>query len=349
MAITLKEIAELAHVSRGAIDKVIHNRPGVSEETRAKVNEILEKYNYVPSKAGKLLASHKKDVCIGVISIINENNDYFYTVKKGMDMAYEELKQYSFFIKHVIVEKNEEEILIHVMKELVAENVKAIVLPPYNSKRTAEYIDELYQQGIVVVTYSTDVASEKRLFFVGNDYYQSGVIAASLIGKLLGNEGSIAVFRGDLGIKCHDDRLLGFTTYLSEQYQGIQVIENVEICRNELASYFATRSILQKNPRLNGIFIVSRGVEGVVSAIKESALETRPKIVMFDIFRDTLKYLASGDVDFVVDQNPLEQGRIIINTLFDYFFFRKKIENTNIYTNFSIYVKESIIGQQLSE
>lgn len=36
MAVTVKQIAELANVSRGTVDRVLNNRSGVSEATSAK-------------------------------------------------------------------------------------------------------------------------------------------------------------------------------------------------------------------------------------------------------------------------------------------------------------------------
>ena len=37
MAVTVKQIAELANVSRGTVDRVLNNRSGVSVTTRKKV------------------------------------------------------------------------------------------------------------------------------------------------------------------------------------------------------------------------------------------------------------------------------------------------------------------------
>ena len=42
MAVTLKQIAEMAGVHKSTVDKVIHNRPGVSDEVRLKIRRLLE-------------------------------------------------------------------------------------------------------------------------------------------------------------------------------------------------------------------------------------------------------------------------------------------------------------------
>ena len=49
---TMKEIAQLAGVSRGTVDRVLNHRGAVNEDTRKKVLEIAELLKYQPNKAG---------------------------------------------------------------------------------------------------------------------------------------------------------------------------------------------------------------------------------------------------------------------------------------------------------
>lgn len=51
MKITIQHIATRAGVSRGAVDKVIHNRPGVREEVRQRVLRVIAETGYVPIHA----------------------------------------------------------------------------------------------------------------------------------------------------------------------------------------------------------------------------------------------------------------------------------------------------------
>ena len=50
---TIKQIAEMAGVSRGTVDRVLNNRGSVNANTAARVREIAEKLNYKPNKAEK--------------------------------------------------------------------------------------------------------------------------------------------------------------------------------------------------------------------------------------------------------------------------------------------------------
>ena len=47
--IRIKDIAKMADVSVGTVDRVLHGRSGVSEASRKRVEEILEKLNYQPN------------------------------------------------------------------------------------------------------------------------------------------------------------------------------------------------------------------------------------------------------------------------------------------------------------
>ena len=47
--IRIKDIARLADVSVGTVDRVIHGRSGVSESSRKRVEEILKQLDYQPN------------------------------------------------------------------------------------------------------------------------------------------------------------------------------------------------------------------------------------------------------------------------------------------------------------
>ena len=55
MRVTMKEIAERAGVHQATVDKVVHNRVGVSDEVRAKVQAIIDELGYKPNPTGRVL------------------------------------------------------------------------------------------------------------------------------------------------------------------------------------------------------------------------------------------------------------------------------------------------------
>ena len=64
---TIKEIASLAGVSRGTVDRVLNHRGAVSPQTEQKIWEIVQALDYKPNKAGIVLAAQKKNLKLGVV------------------------------------------------------------------------------------------------------------------------------------------------------------------------------------------------------------------------------------------------------------------------------------------
>ena len=59
---TIKEIAELAGVSRGTVDRVLNNRGSVNEETAEKIRRIIRQLDYKPTAPGSLLPPRKRNI-----------------------------------------------------------------------------------------------------------------------------------------------------------------------------------------------------------------------------------------------------------------------------------------------
>lgn len=64
--LTIRDIAQMSGVSRGTVSKVINNYDGVSELTKRKVLEVIDKTGYQPTFSARSLAT-KKSSLIGLI------------------------------------------------------------------------------------------------------------------------------------------------------------------------------------------------------------------------------------------------------------------------------------------
>ena len=60
MAVTLAEIAALAGVSRGTVDRALNDRGRVDPKVAARVRRIAAERGYRPNRAGRMLASCEK-------------------------------------------------------------------------------------------------------------------------------------------------------------------------------------------------------------------------------------------------------------------------------------------------
>ncbi|HET9724915.1 MAG TPA: LacI family DNA-binding transcriptional regulator [Actinomycetota bacterium] len=89
MARTLDELAALSGVSRSTVSRVINGGP-VSEETRRRVTEVLERTGFRPNAAARTLASGRSGV-VGVVIHVSPHllfqDPYFSALLQGMTDA----------------------------------------------------------------------------------------------------------------------------------------------------------------------------------------------------------------------------------------------------------------------
>lgn len=63
---TIYDIAELAGVSASTVSRVVNNKPGIKEETRQRVQALLEQHNYSPNEAARGLVTRESRL-IGIL------------------------------------------------------------------------------------------------------------------------------------------------------------------------------------------------------------------------------------------------------------------------------------------
>jgi DNA-binding LacI/PurR family transcriptional regulator len=61
--VTIRDIAERAGVSKGAVSYALNGRPGVSDETRERIHAIAEELGWYPNRAARALSAARADAC----------------------------------------------------------------------------------------------------------------------------------------------------------------------------------------------------------------------------------------------------------------------------------------------
>ncbi|MBO0600642.1 LacI family DNA-binding transcriptional regulator [Sporosarcina sp. E16_3] len=90
--VTIYDIAKEANVSAMTVSRVINNAVNVSENTRRKVELVIEKLNYVPNSSARSLVSKKSKILSLMVTDIS--NPFFTSVARGaedkaMQMGYQ--------------------------------------------------------------------------------------------------------------------------------------------------------------------------------------------------------------------------------------------------------------------
>jgi DNA-binding LacI/PurR family transcriptional regulator len=105
---TIKEVARLANVSISAVSFVINNKKGVSQDTREKVQKIIEQYGYTPNPNSRRLIFNKTN---NIVVLFKKNaatlENYFYTEINNVILHECETRGYNLIFASIEITNNE--------------------------------------------------------------------------------------------------------------------------------------------------------------------------------------------------------------------------------------------------
>lgn len=336
---TIKEIAELAGVSRGTVDRVLNNRGSVNAETAEKIRSIVKQLDYKPNPAGIALAAQKKKYLIGVI-LFSTKNPFFDDVMQGFLDKAEELSLYGceISVKRVAYHP---EAQLSAIRACLKEGIQGLILTPYNDDSIRNELNKLCCGGIPVITVNSDVEGVRRLTYVGSDYYNSGEAAGSLMKLVTSGPVKLGIVNGDDHILCHTQRISGFVDKLSDD-ERFQVVCRGESLDDDNRAYDLVSRMLREHPELNAFYFTAAGVYGGCRAIAELAPDRDIKVITFDEVPSTVEMMKKNIITATICQEPYWQGSKSLELMFSYLFDRKTDMENSYYAELSIKIKEII-------
>lgn len=106
--LTIREIAKMAGVSISAVSIVLNGRKGVSDETRRKVSEIIEKLQYTPNpNSRRLLFNKTNNIAILFKKSVQPLEHLFYSELSNIIIGACEDLGYNLIFTSVSIENNE--------------------------------------------------------------------------------------------------------------------------------------------------------------------------------------------------------------------------------------------------
>ena len=104
---TISQIAIEAKVSIGTVDRVLHNRGRVAQETKEKILAIAKENGYEPNTFARNLKLSKKFTFAIILPHLESEYSYWSLPYEGILKAKNELSQLSVFIKLIEFDRNE--------------------------------------------------------------------------------------------------------------------------------------------------------------------------------------------------------------------------------------------------
>ncbi len=341
MGVTIKDIAKMAKVSRGTVDRVLNCRGSVNREVELRVRKIASDLNYKPNRAGKALAARKKPVRIGCL-LPSVDNPFFDRVIDGLRAAEKELCDYGLSLELVLLKGFDVEMHLEAIDTLLSRGVDALCLTTVDVPVISKKVNEVIRSGTPVSTLNSDVRGTSRLFYVGCNYINCGKTAAGMLSYILGQKGKTLIVTGSVKMQGHNSRIHGFCQEIKENKLNISVADVIESQDDDDTAYRNTKDTLIRNTEINSIYVTAAGVSGVCRAVEELGLAKKLHLVCFDDIQATRKAILNGIIDATICQEPFQQGYQSIQMMFNYFIEGTVPKENLVYTDSVIKIKQNI-------
>ena len=196
---------------------------------------------------------------------------------------------------------------IDMLSAALAKKPQAIGFAALDSKAAIPLLKKAQAANIPVVAFDSGVDSDIPVTTATTDNKAAAALAADKMAELSGKEGDVAVVAHDQTSRTGIDRVDGFVGRMKEAYPKIKVVSVQYGGGDHLKSTEVTKSILQGNPNLKGMFGANEGSAiGVVNGARE--MKRKLVIIGYDSGKQQKDAIMSGAMAGAITQNPVGIG-----------------------------------------
>jgi len=311
----IHQIAELANVSIGTVDRALHGRNGIRESTRHRILQIARQIGYTPNLAARALSASKTGARIGVC-IPREIRLFYDQLWGGVLDEGRRLAQLGVQFEYRPVRALGEDDT-KALKELLKVGVNGVIVAAGNPKGLSPLINEAEEKGIRVVCVSTDAPESRRSTIVCVEPWLNGHLAGELMGKFVPPNSKVAVVAGMLTALDHRKKTDGFSDAFPRHCPGGEIIGILEGHEDEDESFQKTFDLLGRVPALAGIYVNTVNCLPVCRALGARGLAGKIKLITTDLFAEMSPYFEKGTITASIYQQPHRQGQMAVRLMAD--------------------------------
>lgn len=331
--IRIKDIAKLASVSIGTVDRVLHNRGEVAENSRKKVLEILDKTGYKPNVIARTLGSNRSFKIIAVLPDPKQD-EYWSMASDGVELSQDSWAEYDVTVQLIHFDLYDKNSFRKHAREALASTPDGILIAPIFHEESLEFTHDCEKRNIPFVLINNDVTHAQSLSFIGQDLYQSGRVGAELLEMNQQSSGIYAILHvyDDVHHSVHlYEKEQGFKDYFEEKNQKGVVVKSLDLNYTHEPTIEKELNALLVNPQLRGLLVTTSKGANVVSRLLEKNGKQGIRLVAYDLLKENLHYLNKGIIDFLINQSSNRQAYVGISQLTNHLVFKKEVPKTYLF------------------
>lgn len=335
--ITINDVAKASGVSKGTVDRVLHNRGEVSRKTREKVLKVVDELGFKPNIYASMLASQKDRVIQCVIPEY-QGGDFWSITAKGIDEASEMVSHYGIKVSKLLYDQYDSEAFQTVCDGILADPPAGVLIAPIFRAKTIKFVKELAVRQIPYIILDSKLEDDNYLAYFGMPMYQSGYLCADLLtnGTVPEKIYIVRIRRDKKGLSDPTvSRRTGFLDYIGEHCPETEIV-NLVIDPNSTESIDRVMDeALLNDPSCKHIVMFNSRVHLVADYLRRRGLKDC-RVVGFDFLEKNLQALRSDHVQLLIAQHTDMHTVSAVRAMSDYLIFGKTPSRRDNYTQMDI-------------
>jgi LacI family transcriptional regulator len=339
----IKDIAKMAGVSEGTVDRVLHNRGEVSAKSKEAVLKVLDEINYSPNLIARSLATKKHFNFICMIPDYQQG-DYWQQVEKAFHKAGRDFLQYNIHLDIQYFNQFDIRSFQDLTNKIGNMSPSAVILAPIFHDESLDFCEKLTRNDIPFSFIDSVIEEAGFTSYYGQNSTQSGYLAAKLLLNGLAPESKILVLRtkrkGSISNQTNF-RFEGFMNYYTRHAPQSMELVLIEITdEDDKKNKEAIQQIFEKKPGINAAIVFNSKAYKLANYLTQLN-KTSIRMIGYDLLQKNIEHLKNDVISCLIAQSPGKQAYFTIRDLCAKLILKQEIKKIN-YVPIDIVIKENI-------
>lgn len=314
--ITVKEIARLAGVSIGTVDRVLHDRAGVSPETKERIDAIIASLGYEPNILARQLSLNKDYVFRVVLPRADQDSGYWKLCLEGIRKAEAALAPYRARLRVDEFDRYDGSAYRALLEDVAADPCDGLLVAPVLPDDLSLTLGRLDGK-VPYAFFDGEIEGASPVASIAQDPFKGGYLAGRLMSLLAPSGGPLVALSAHAGDRHIRQRIEGFRAYFRDaaEARSVEVVECLGLEEPGARDAFLG-SLFRETPGISGVLVANSSGHLVGDWLVARGAKPGCALVSWDAVPANLRALREGAVDCLLSQRPAEQAREGLERLF---------------------------------
>jgi len=342
--VTVKEIAGLAGVSIGTVDRVLHGRGRVSKATRERIEAIVLKRGYRPNPMARHLKLGKEYRFAALMPGAENDEGYWDLAMEGVRETAAGIASFGVRVEIITFDRDKNGAAIEALESISIQDLDGLLAAPVETGDLGPALGRLCPM-LPVVFFDAETTKAEPLVAIIQDPLRSGRLAGRLLDSFCPRQGSSTRRFALVNPHPRDEhlsrRMEGVASYFSS-LPGDAGAELTRISMDGGSRAAAAELARRSSPSpFDGVVVVNAQVAEVAGT-----LEPRPRIIGYDLVPANVSLLREGRIDALISQDPAYQAGEGIRALYRSVVLGEPPASSELRAPLDVYFAENLPEQE---